>query len=77
MRKLNRDDSLRSQQQLDPSHKVIDVGNLSKDIVPEYEIRPPALGNQLACCLPAEELDQRGNVLSPCYLGDIGCRFNS
>src|SRR6267143_1658274 len=37
MRELNCDNSLRSQQQLDPCHKVIDVGNLSKDIVPEYK----------------------------------------
>ncbi len=76
MRKLKGDDPFRLEQQLHPAHKVIEVGNRARTLLPM--IRSAfSIGTHLRGKARAKEFDQCGNSFCPCRFRDICRRFNA
>src|SRR6266446_5298121 len=77
MRKLERCDAVRLEEPCNSGHEVIKIGNLSKDIVADYEIGALALGYQLVGEFSSEELRARWNALADGDRGDVDSRLDA
>src|SRR5215475_12746199 len=77
VRELQRDHAVALEKQRHSGNKIIEIGNLGKDIVADDKVGPFALGYQPFCKRQAEELHQGGYTLLDGNGGDVGCRLYS
>src|SRR5215470_11948792 len=73
VRELQRDHAVALEEQRHSGDKVIEIGNLGKDIVADDKVGPFALGYKPFCKRQPEELDQRGYALLDSNGGDVRC----
>ena len=77
MRKLQRDDAFRLQQDLHAGDEIVQVRHLGEHIVAHDQVGLLALRHEAARQLDAEELGDAGNALGDRDLGDIGGRLDA
>src|ERR1700722_773498 len=77
VRKLERQNAFRLQQDLQPFHKVVEVRHLRQDVVAENEVGATVSRREFFRQVCAEEAYERRNSFFDRRLGDVGGRLNS
>src|SRR5580704_12196337 len=76
MRKFDGDDATRSEQNLQSTNKVVEVGYLGEYVVSEHQIAALALGDELAGSPGPKELNQSRDALLDRHGGNICSRLD-
>ena len=77
VRDLHRDRAVRRQQLFHSGHKVVEIGDVSQNVVADQEIGGPAPASEVHGDGSAEELDVRGDATGFGNLRHVGGRLDS
>ncbi len=77
VRELHRDRAVRRQQLFHSGHEVVEIGDVSQDVVADQEIGGPAPASEVHGDGSAEELDVRGDATGFGNLRHVGGRLDS
>ncbi len=77
MRKLHRDDAVGPQENRDSRHEVVQIRNVSEQVVARHQIGGAALFPELLGRVDAEEAVHGVDADLPCRFGDVGRGFDT